>query len=51
MTLSEFAVGWFLVGGYDPGSDVALIGDAAGGVDLLQETGSGDRLGVMGSPW
>lgn len=48
--LGEFTVGRFLVGGEDPGSDVALIGNAAGGVDLLQETGGGNGLGVEGSP-
>ena len=50
MGLGELTVGRFLVGGENPGSDVAFIGDAAGGVDLLQETGGGDGLGVVGGP-
>lgn len=43
-------LGGFLWGGENPGSDVAFIGDAAGGVDLLQEAGGGDGLGVVGGP-
>ena len=48
--LGELAVGRFLVGGENPGYDVAFIGDSAGGVDLLEHAGSGDGPGVVGGP-
>ena len=48
--LSELAVGRLLTGGDNPGSDVAFVVGAAGGVDLLEHAGGGDGLGVVGGP-
>ena len=48
--LGELAVGRLLTGGDNPGSDVAFVVGAAGGVDLLEHAGGGDGLGVVGGP-
>jgi len=45
--LGELAVGRLLTGGDNPGSDVAFVVGAAGGVDLLEHAGGGcGNLGV-----